>query len=215
MDHLDDADVRVLGALIEKAITTPDSYPLSLHALPAACNQSSNRHPVVSFDEDTVLAAVRRLRAQSLVRGIQRIDSRVTKYEHLLANALDLSAQELAVMCVLMLRGPQTVGEIKGRTERLASFESLSHVEATLTALMQHAPSPLVVRLPRQAGQKEVRYAHLLSGEVAFEQPDAQVPVATTTMADRITALEGTTAELQNEVADLRRQLEDFRTQFE
>lgn len=216
MDQLlNDADVRVLGALVEKAITTRDHYPLSMNALTAACNQSSNRHPVVSFDEETVLAAVRRLRACSLVRGFQGIDSRVTKYEHLMAESLELAASELAVMCVLMLRGPQTVGEIRTRTDRLARFESLSDVEATLTALIERSSSPLVVRLPRQAGQKEVRYAHLLSGEVTFDQPDVSAPIASALTTDRIAALEDTTNELRNEVADLRRQLEEFRKQFE
>lgn len=217
MDQLlNDADVRVLGALVEKAITTRDHYPLSMNALTAACNQSSNRHPVVSFDEETVLAAVRRLRACSLVRGFQGIDSRVTKYEHLMAESLELAASELAVMCVLMLRGPQTVGEIRTRTDRLAHFESLSDVEATLTALIERSSSPLVVRLPRQAGQKEVRYAHLLSGEVTFDdQPDVIAPIASALATDRIAALEETTNELRNDVADLRRQLEEFRKQFE
>jgi uncharacterized protein YceH (UPF0502 family) len=216
MDQLlNDADVRVLGALVEKAITTRDHYPLSMNALTAACNQSSNRHPVVSFDEETVLAAVRRLRACSLVRGFQGIDSRVTKYEHLMAESLDLAAGELAVMCVLMLRGPQTVGEIRTRTERLAHFESLSDVEETLAALIERSSSPFVLRLPRQAGQKEVRYAHLLSGEVTFDQPDVSAPIAITLTADRIAALEETTNELRNEVSDLRRQLEEFRKQFE
>jgi uncharacterized protein YceH (UPF0502 family) len=215
MDQLNDADVRVLGALVEKAITTPDYYPLSMHALIAACNQSSNRHPVVSFDEETTLAAVRHLRAQSLVRGIQKIDSRVTKYEHLMAEAMELSARELGVMCVLMLRGPQTVGEIRTRIERLAHFESLSDVETTLNGLMERSSNPLVTSLPRQAGQKEVRYAHLLSGEVTFDQPHASAPSASAAAVDRIAALEAMTSELRNEVTDLRRQLEEFRKQFE
>jgi uncharacterized protein YceH (UPF0502 family) len=212
---LTDADVRVLGALVEKEITTPDYYPLSLNALTAACNQSSNRHPVVSFDEETVLAAVQHLRHQSLVRGIQRMDSRVTKYEHLLADGMDLTASEIAVMCVLMLRGPQTAGEIRTRTERLAHFESLADVEGTLNALIERAPSPLAVRLPRQAGQKEVRYAHLLSGDVAVDASVSHEPLASAPAVDRIAALEETTNELRKEMVDLRQQLDEFRKQFE
>src|SRR6187402_373266 len=121
--YLTDADVRVLGALIEKQVTTPDNYPLSLNALIAACNQSTNRHPVVAYDEETVLAAVQRLRRASLARAIQRIDSRVTKYEHIATDTLDLSSNELGLMCVLLLRGPNTIGELRTRTERLAKFE--------------------------------------------------------------------------------------------
>ena len=215
MDQLlNDADVRVLGSLIEKEITTPDYYPLSLNALKNACNQSSNRHPVVSFDEETVAAAIARLRRQSLVRGIQHIGSRVTKFEQLAAETMNLSARESAVMCVLMLRGPQTVGEIRIRAHRLADFQNLPDVEATLDALIARAPSPLVVRLTRQPGQKDVRFAHLLSGDVTFDVPDAP---GTRTPGDkeRIAALEETTTELRREVADLRAQLDDFRKQFE
>lgn len=212
---LSDVDARVLGALIEKEITTPDYYPLSLHALTTACNQSSNRHPVVSYDEATVSAAVDRLRRMSLVRGIQRSDSRVTKYSHLLADAMNFSPRELAVMDVLLLRGPQTLSEIKTRTARLAEFDGLADVETTLSALIERMP-PLAVRLPRQPGQKELRYAHLLSGDVVFDLPD--VPSATapsTADTDRLSALEEATSEMRNEIADLRRQLEDFRKQFE
>lgn len=215
---LTDPDVRVLGALIEKQVTTPDYYPLSLNALVAACNQSSNRHPVVTFDDATVLAAIQHLRRASLVRGIQRIDSRVTKYEHMAGDTLSLSPNEIALMCVLMLRGPNTLGELRTRTERLAKFESLADVETTLNALIERDVDPLVTRLPRKAGQKELRYAHLLSGAVAAESSDAPQATALVThqpVDERITALEQTIAELRHEVADLRRQLEEFRKQFE
>ncbi|MEO8622019.1 MAG: YceH family protein [bacterium] len=219
MDQLlNEADVRILGALVEKQITTPDYYPLSLNALTAACNQLSNRQPIVSYDEETVLAAVHRLRQLSLVRALQRTDSRVTKYQHLFGEGMDLTESEIAVMCVLMLRGPQTVGELRTRTERLAYFEKLSQVETTLHALLAHTPSPLVFMLPRQPGQKEIRYAHLLSGPVTFDTtdaPDTQTPVASAFMNDRIAALEEATQELRNEVADVRRQLDEFRKQFE
>ena len=215
---LTDADVRVLGALIEKQVTTPDNYPLSLNALVAACNQSSNRHPVVAFDDGVVLAAIQRLRRTSLVRGIQRIDSRVTKYEHLTADALDLTSNEIGLMCVLMLRGPNTIGELRTRTERLAKFDSLAEVETTLHALIERDTDPLDIRLPRKAGQKEVRYAHLLSGDLAVESieaPEATVPATRQPIDDRITALEQIIAELVSEVGDLRQQLEAFRKQFE
>lgn len=215
---LTDADVRVLGALIEKQITTPDNYPLSLNALVLACNQSSNRHPVVSFDEETVLAAIVHLRRASLVRGMQRIDSRVTKYEHTAGDMLELDEREIAVMCVLMLRGPNTVGELRTRTERLATFESLTDIETTLNALMEREKDPMAVRLPRKAGQKEVRYAHLLSGEVVVDGNELLSTIAPVTQAasdDRAAVLEQAVAELQSEVRDLRRQLEEFRKQFE
>jgi uncharacterized protein len=215
---LTDSDARVLGALIEKQVTTPDNYPLSLNALIAACNQSSNRHPVVAYDEETVLAAIQRLRRVSLVRGIQRIDSRVTKYEHTALDTLDLTPNELGLLCVLLLRGPNTVGELRTRTERLAKFESIAEVEAALSGLIEREKDPLVIRLPRRPGQKEVRYAHLLSGEVAAdsnETSDSTTPVTRSPSDERIGALEETVAALKNEVQDMRRQLDEFRKQFE
>ena len=219
MDHLNDIDVRVLGSLIEKEITTPDHYPLSLNALVNACNQTSSREPVVSYDDTTVSAAIDRLRRQSLVRGIQRSDSRVTKYQHLLRDALGLSTRELAVLDVLMLRGPQTVGEIRTRGSRLAELETLSDVETILGMLADRSSGPLVMRLPRQPGQKDVRFAHLLSGEpvlTATESPAEDVSrPAQGSDDDRVTALSEDVAELRREVADLRAQLESFRKAFE
>jgi uncharacterized protein YceH (UPF0502 family) len=213
-DLLSDVEVRVLGSLIEKAMTTPDHYPLSLNALTNACNQSSNRHPVVKFDEDTVVHAIESLRKRALVRAIKGVDSRVTKYRHLVEEKMNLDAREVAVLCDLMLRGPQTLGELKSRSSRLTPFESLAEVEAALNTLIARAESPLVVRLPRRAGQKEVRFAHLLSGEVTFDAPD---PATTRVQADvdRIGALEEGMEELRKEVVDLRAQLEAFRKQFE
>ena len=239
---LTDADVRVLGALIEKQVTTPDNYPLSLNALVAACNQSSNRHPVVTYDEETVLGAIQRLRRASLVRGIQRIDSRVTKYEHVTADVLNLASNEVAIMCVLMLRGPNTLGELRTRTERLGKFESLAELETTLNGLIQREKDPLVVRLARKPGQKEARYAHLLSGEIAVNSDEATSIAAPAPQHrdnnhvddrdngqnndhnnnhhnnqndERIAALEETVTELKAEVSDIRQQLEEFRKQFE
>ena len=199
---LDDTEARVLGALIEKEITTPDYYPLSLNALMAACNQSSNRNPVVHFTEDEVGRAVDSLREKGLAHLIERSESRVTKYRHVLYEALDLRTPAIAVMCVLLLRGPQTIGEIRTRTSRLHDFSSLEDVETTLNGLMS-GESPLLVCLPRQAGQKEARYAHLLSGEPVFSasaEPEVE--------PDRI-------GKLEREIEDLKKQFEQFRKQFE
>jgi len=176
---LNDIDVRVLGALVEKELTTPEYYPLSLNALVNACNQTSNRDPVVKYDEPTVKSAVDRLRKYSLVRSIQRADARVMKYMHLMREALSLEPPELAAMGVLMLRGPQTVGEIRTRSGRLFEFPSLEEVEATLNTLMTRA-EPLVARLPRQPGQKEARFSHLLGGGAPAEAAaPAHTPVHT------------------------------------
>jgi uncharacterized protein YceH (UPF0502 family) len=173
---LDPAELRVLGALIEKEITTPDYYPLSLNALQAACNQTSNRNPVVHYDEPTVARAAESLRDKKVLHVIDRGESRVTKYRHVVYEALDLGRPAVAVLCVLLLRGPQTVGEIRTRSNRLYDFSSLEEVEATLNSLASAQP-PLVVSLPRQAGQKEIRYAHLLGGDVPAgeTQPDKKI----------------------------------------
>ena len=196
---LSDVEVRVLGSLIEKEITTPDYYPLSLNALVAACNQSSNRNPVVHLDESTVAGAADGLREKKLVHLVDRGESRVIKHRHVLYEALNLGRPGVAVLCVLMLRGPQTPGEIRTRTNRLYDFSSLEEMEIVLNSLMSGDP-PLVVRLPRQSGQKEVRYAHLLSGEVMLTEPEPEL--------DRI-------GKLEKEVEDLKKQFEEFRKQFE
>jgi len=204
VDHtLTAAEVRVLGALIEKEITTPDYYPLSLNALVAACNQSSNRNPVVQFDEDTVEQAAESLRERKLVHLIARGESRVVKYRHVVYESMNMGRPDIAVLCVLMLRGPQTVGEIRTRTNRLYDFSSLEQVETTINALMATEP-PLVARLQRVVGQKEVRYAHLLSGEPLQVEAEVEVEVE----PDRI-------GKLEKEVEDLKRQFQEFRKQFE
>ena len=213
-DLLTDVEVRVLGSLIEKETTTPDYYPLSLNALTNACNQTSNREPVVHYDESTVARAVDTLRKRSLVRVVQQSGSRVSKYRHLVNETMGLIARQTAIMGVLMLRGPQTLAELRTRTERLVSFESLEDVETTLEQLINRQPSPLAVRLPRRAGQKEIRYAHLLSGEVTFDTPDPE-PIRGDARPDRLGVLETTVEELRKEVADLRNQLDAFRKQFE
>jgi uncharacterized protein YceH (UPF0502 family) len=202
MEHLlDRTEVRVLGALIEKEVTTPAYYPLSLNALLAACNQSSNRFPVVHFDEGEVGTAADSLREKGLVHLVDRGESRVTKYRHVLYEAMNLVRPAIAALCVLMLRGPQTVGEIRTRSNRLYDFTSLEDVETTLNALMS-GELPLVARLPRQAGQKEIRYAHLLSGDVEQGEPEVEPEL------DRI-------GKLEKEVEDLKAQFEQFRKQFE
>jgi uncharacterized protein YceH (UPF0502 family) len=211
--QLTEIEVRILGSLVEKETTTPDAYPLSLNALVNACNQSSNRDPIMELGEDAVRWAINNLRQQSLVRAIQRSDSRVMKYQHLMTESMDLDAPALAVMCVLMLRGPQTAGEIKGRTGRLAEFASLADVDATLTALVSRE---LVAELPRQPGQKEVRHAHLLSGlpatPLALHRDAPIAPAAEDT--GRVAALEATVDDLRRELADLRTRFDEFARQF-
>src|SRR5262245_31641471 len=202
---LSDTEVRVLGALIEKEITTPDNYPLSMNAIIAACNQLSNRSPVVHFDESTVTHALDSLREKKLAHQVDKSDARVTKYRHVLYEAMNLGRPGIAVLCVLMLRGPQTVGEIRTRTNRLYDFSSLEEVDTTLNSLAA-LERPLIVRLPRQSGQKEVRYAHLLCGEVKFTEAEPE-PVSEPQL-DRL-------GKLEREVEDLKRQFEQFRKQFE
>ena len=213
-------EVRILGSLAEKAVTTPDNYPLSPSALIAACNQTTSREPVMHLDEETVTQAVIALRRRSLLRAIQPAGSRVTKYQHLLPDALNLDAREIAVLGVLMLRGAQTVGELHARTARLADFADVSAVEGTLDALLAREPDALAARLARRAGQKEVRYVHLLSGDVAADDEGepkvaggAQAPNEPSTR-DRVTALEEAFEALRIEMAALRSQFTEFRDQF-
>ncbi|HYP02587.1 MAG TPA: YceH family protein [Pyrinomonadaceae bacterium] len=219
---LNPEEVRVVGALIEKQVTTPEYYPLTLNALRQACNQLSNREPVVSFDEKTVAWALESLRERKLVRVVTTADGRVPKYRHVLDEALGLKSPEMAVMCVLMLRGAQTVGEIRTRTERLYPFSALSFVETTLEDLMTR-DVPLVLKLPRQSGQKESRYAHLLGGavEVPTETEGGASPrveAATREVraeSERIARLEEELRTVRAELAELRGQFGEFKKQFE
>jgi uncharacterized protein YceH (UPF0502 family) len=211
-------EVRVLGSLIEKEITTPEYYPLTLNALTNACNQLSNRDPVVSFDERTVARAIESLREKKLAWMVTGV-GRVPKYEHRLAEALQLAAQEIAVLCVLMLRGPQTVGEIRGRSGRLYGFKELDEVDLTLQALMAAQP-PLVVKLPRQPGTKESRYAHLLAGEVQVEERETTARLEPATIEvrqenERLNRLEAELLQVRSDLSELTRQFLEFKKQFE
>jgi uncharacterized protein YceH (UPF0502 family) len=219
--RLSEVAARVLGALVEKEITTPEYYPLSLNALVNACNQKSNREPVMDLEDDAVTAALRSLSDLELAGAADTNDSRVRKYEHRLQEAFNFTRPETAVLCVLLLRGPQTPGEIRGRGERLRHFEELSDVQAGLRKLMQREP-PLVKVLPRQPGTKESRYVHLLCGDVTDSAGEAATlarePVSVSNggeNADRIARLERELAGLKNEIAELQQQFAQFRKQFE
>ena len=221
---LSPADVRVLGALVEKSIATPDYYPLSLNALTNACNQLTNRDPVMSLEEADVTRAIDRLREQRLATRYHGAESRVERYKHTLTDAILLTPAEVALLCVLMLRGPQTIGELRTRTERLFKFDTLPEVDEALNALATRAPVPLVVKLARQPGTKESRYTHLLSGpadlpavagSAAPETPAPQKEVATLAADTRTAQLETEIAALRREVAELKEQFAQFKRQFE
>lgn len=217
---LNEVEVRVVGSLIEKQIATPEYYPLTLNALTHACNQTSNRDPVVSFDEKTVVRALDSLRDKHLVHVVFASDSRVPKYKHMLTEAFNLTPQEVAVMCVLMLRGPQTAGEIRGRSGRLYDFAELSEVEETLQALISREPRPLVVKLPRQAGRKESRFAHLLAGEVQIDEREITPRLEAAAIEvraenERLSRLESEVQTLRQELSDLKKRFDDFQKQFE
>lgn len=218
---LNETEVRVVGALIEKQLTTPEYYPLTLNALVNACNQISNRDPVVAYDEKIVAHALESLREKNLVYVFYGSDSRVPKYKHIMTEIFKLTPPQLAVMCVLMLRGAQTIGELRGRTNRMHEFQDLAEVESTLDALAKNEEQPLVMKLPRQSGQKDSRYAHLLAGEVTIEEAAPRAPRAEPAMREaraeneKIARLENEVATLRTEVAELRQQFDDFRKQFE
>ena len=214
---LNEVECRVLGSLVEKEITTPEYYPLSLNALLNACNQKSNREPVMNFDEAAVREALRSLEGQSLARSVSPADSRVTKYEHRLQEAYNFYRHETAILCLLLLRGPQTPGELRGRSERMHSFEDLNAVQSSLQHLMKREP-PLVKALSRQPGTKETRYVHLLSGDVErWESPLVVQPNADVASLDeeKIKKLEEEIVTLRNEIAELKQQFASFRKQFE
>ena len=214
---LNEVECRVLGSLVEKEITTPEYYPLSLNALVNACNQKSNRDPETNLDEAAVRQALHSLDGQSLVRSVSAADSRVTKYEHRLQEAFNFYRHEIAILCVLLLRGPQTPGELRTRAERMHHFEDLNAVQSSLQHLMKREP-PLVKILPRQPGTKEARYAHLLSGDVEVRETKhaAEPQVSTASLdGDQIARLEEEVASLRKDIAELRQQFAAFRKQFE
>ncbi|HKV63908.1 MAG TPA: YceH family protein [Candidatus Acidoferrum sp.] len=213
------AEARVLGCLIEKEITTPEYYPLSLNALVHACNQKSNRDPVMNFDEPAVQQALRGLGEHALARSAGG-DSRVAKFEHRLAELFNFTRPEIAVLCELLLRGPQTPGELRSRAGRMHPFEDLSVVHTALKHLMEREP-PLVELLPRQPGTKEARYGHLFFGQTPSSPDDVIQPVAQPPQSnevvdpDQLRRLEAEVAGLRDEVDDLKRRFADFRKQFD
>jgi uncharacterized protein YceH (UPF0502 family) len=212
---LNSAEARVLGALVEKDITTPDYYPLSLNALINACNQKNNREPVTNFDEETVRLALRNLSDKQLAGMARGAEGRVAKYEHHLQEVFNFTRSETAILCVLVLRGPQTPGELRGRGERMHRFEDLDEVLSGLQQLMRRDP-PLAKALGRRPGTKEIRYAHLLSGDVeAWEPPSETAASGVTDENERVAHLEAQVATLQSEVAELKQQMAEFRKQFE
>jgi uncharacterized protein YceH (UPF0502 family) len=210
---LTDIETRVLGSLIEKQVTTPEYYPLTLNALTLACNQKNNRYPVTSYTENQVSDAVERLREKNLSYVFYGSTSRVPKYKHVMPEVMHLSHPEVALMCVLMLRGAQTLGELRGNASRLHDFSSLEEVEQTLNELITR-DEPLVARLPRQPGQKEGRFAHLLSGEINLEAL-AESERAAAAAPSRRSNLEEKIDALAAEVEKLKEQFEQFRKQFE
>ena len=218
MPLLTSTEIRVLGSLIEKQITTPEYYPLTLNSLTLACNQKNNRNPVTTLSESEVEQALDSLREKNLAYVFYGSTSRVPKFKPV-ADNLHLSPPELAVMCVLMLSGAQTAGEIRGRAYRLYEVTGLEEIEQTLHSLSTKDPEPLVIKLPRQAGQKEARFAHLLAGEVKIEDLDGQQPVSKQTRrsaeAEKVVSLEHRVETLAAEVEGLRRQFDDFKKQFE
>ena len=242
MKILSEIETRVLGSLVEKELTTPDYYPLSLNALVNACNQKSNRDPAMNLNEDAVRQALRSLEKEGLAGPADGMDNRVTKFEHRFQEAFNFDRREIAILCELLVRGPQTPGELRSRAERMYRFDDLGQVQSTLQRLAQREP-PVVKMLPRQPGTKEARYAHLLSGDVqppcspmcrtmcspmrktlrrcGRRRPHAETAVTHGGAAhvqindERIARLENELSTLQNEVADLKQQLAAFRKQFE
>lgn len=214
---LTDIETRVLGSLVEKQVTTPEYYPLTLNALTLACNQKNNRNPVTSYHEDQVAQALETLREKNLTYVFYGSTSRVPKYKHVMPEVMHLSSPEIALTCALMLRGPQTPGELRGNASRLHEFSSLEEIEETLGGLISR-DEPLVIRLPRQAGQKEVRFAHLLSGPIDVEalvETERSAPAPRRGSSEQIERLEQKVDTLTAEVDKLRLQFEEFRKQFD
>ena len=217
MNVLSEVETRVLGALVEKELTTPEYYPLSLNALVNACNQKSNRDPVMSLNENAVSQALRDLEKEGLAGPADAMDNRVTKFGHRLGEVFNLGRRETAILCELLLRGPQTPGELRSRAERMYRFDDLGQVQSTLQLLAQREP-PMVKMLPRQPGTKEARYSHLLSGDL--QTPGAGGGTrsrkrAQRSSGERIARLENEVAALQKEVVRVETATCGFRKQFD
>jgi len=219
MMHLTPTEVRVLGSLIEKQITTPEYYPLTLHALVAACNQKNNRNPITSYTESEIDEALYSLRDKNLAYVFHGSTSRVPKYKHVAPEVLHLNPAEVAAMCVLMLSGPQTIGEIRTRGSRLYDFNGLEEVEETLRSLAAKEDEPLAMKLPRQPGQKDARFVHLLSGKPNIEETGEALPaervVRRVPESERVANLEEQVQTLTQQVVDLSTQFAEFKKQFE
>lgn len=216
---LNENEARIVGALVEKQLTTPEYYPLTLNALVNACNQKNNREPIVSYDERTVTESLERLRDRNIVYVFYGSTSRVPKYKHMLPSIYELEPPEVAVVCVMLLRGPQTLGELRTRTERLYAFSGLGELQETLDALMRR-DDPLVIKFDRLAGQKEARFGHLLSGPVDVEafaaaHAAAHARSGGTAAAERVEKVEEEVASLRAEVEELKQTFETFKKQFE
>ena len=213
---LSEVEARIVGALVEKQLTTPEYYPLTLNALVNACNQKNNREPVVSYNESIVTQALEALRDRNLVYVFYGSTSRVPKYKHMLPSIYELEPSEVAVLDVMLLRGPQTLGELRGRTERLYDFHGLGEVQETLDGLIRR-DDPLIVKLPVQPGQKEARFAHLLSGEIDVDAIAAQVsrPARDGGSSERLEKLEGEVERMKTELESLRETFDEFKKQFE
>jgi uncharacterized protein YceH (UPF0502 family) len=211
---LNDCEVRTLACLIEKEMTTPEYYPLSLNSLTNACNQKSNRNPVVSYDEAGVARGLVSLQEKGLVRKTLTSGSRVSKYMHAVLDRFDLSRQDMAILCELMLRGPQTLGEVRSHTERMTIFESMEEVEATLQGLAEHDP-PLTLKMPRETGRKECRYMHLFGGGVETLHDFSAEPAANEMSSqEKIKELEEEVVSMRSELEELKRAFAEFKSQF-
>lgn len=213
-------EARVIGALMEKEQSTPDYYPMTLNALVNACNQKNNRNPIVTYDEKLVAKTLEVLRAKNFIVRVTSSANRVPKYKHTLSTVYELSVQEEAVLCELLLRGPQTFGELKTRTERLYSVNSPEELETAINLLLSNPITPLIVKMPRQAGHKEQRYAHLLCGEPELLADEKTPRLEDATLAvmaenERIAELEAALEEIKRQISELRQEFSVFKQQFE
>jgi len=214
LEQLTEVEARVLGSLVEKQLTTPEYYPLTMNALTAACNQKSNRDPVVSYDETTIMTAIDSLRDKNLVYLYYGSSSRAVKYKHMMPSVFELDDAGVALVAVLLLRGPQTIGELRERTGRLHEFAGLGEVQEALDGLTRR-DEPLILKLERQAGQKEARYAHLLCGPIDQSATATIRETSSSGKEDRVAKLESEMENLRGEFASLRETFDEFRKQFE